>query len=96
GVLVVLLVPCIDWVIVFAGLADGDRARLTAAAPLLMLAQMLLLGPLLWLLAGPDVPLRIEPGPFLSALVWMLLVPLGAAVVVQLAVGRGGEPDDAA
>ena len=94
GVLVVLLVPCIDWVIVFAGLAGGDRARLTAAAPLLMLAQMLLLGPLLWLLAGPDVPLRIEPGPFLSALVWMLLVPLGAAVVVQLAVGRGGEPDD--
>ena len=86
GVLVVLLVPCIDWVIVFAGLAGGDRARLTAAAPLLMLAQMLLLGPLLWLLAGPDVPLRIEPGPFLSALVWMLLVPLGAAVVVQLAV----------
>ena len=89
GILVVLLVPCIDWVIVFAGLAGGDRARLTAAAPLLMLAQMLLLGPLLWLLAGPDVPLRIEPGPFLSALVWMLLVPLGAAVVVQLATRRG-------
>lgn len=94
GILVVLLVPCIDWVIVFAGLAGGDRARLTAAAPLLMLAQMLLLGPLLWLLVGPDVPLRIDPGPFLSALVWMLLVPLGAAVVVQLAVGRGGEPND--
>lgn len=89
GILVVLLVPCIDWVIVFAGLAGGDRARLTAAAPLLMLAQMLLLGPLLWLLAGPDVPLRIEPGPFLSALVWMLLVPLGAAVVVQLAARHG-------
>lgn len=94
GILVVLLVPCIDWVIVFAGLTGGDRARLTAAAPLLMLAQMLLLGPLLWLLAGPDVPLRIEPGPFLSALVWMLLVPLGAAVVVQLAARRGGGADD--
>ncbi|MGD7005457.1 arsenic resistance protein [Kocuria palustris] len=91
GILVVLLVPCIDWVIVFAGLAGGDRARLTAAAPLLMLAQMLLLGPLLWLLAGSDVPLRIEPGPFLSALVWMLLVPLGAAVVVQLAARRGDD-----
>lgn len=91
GILVVLLVPCIDWVIVFAGLAGGDRARITAAAPLLMLAQMLLLGPLLWLLAGPDVPLRIEPGPFLSALVRMLLVPLGAAVVVQLAARRGDD-----
>ena len=94
GVLVVLLVPCIDWVIVFAGLAGGDRARLTAAAPLLMLAQMLLLGPLLLLLAGPDVPLRIEPGPFLSALVWMLLVPLGAAVVITR--GVVGLADDAA
>lgn len=90
GILVVLLVPCIDWVIVFAGLAGGDRARLTAAAPLLMLAQMLLLGPLLWLLAGPDAPLQIQAGPFLSALVWMLLVPLAAAVAVQaLARGRG-------
>ncbi|WP_144790622.1 arsenic resistance protein [Kocuria palustris] len=90
GILVVLLVPCIDWVIVFAGLAGGDRARLTAASPLLMLAQMVLLGPLLWLLAGPHVPLRIEPGPFLSALVWMLLVPLLAAMAVQALAQRAG------
>ena len=41
GVLFVLLTPCIDYVIVFTGLAGGARARLLAAAPLLMLVQIL-------------------------------------------------------
>ncbi|MDN5759434.1 MAG: bile acid:sodium symporter, partial [Tomitella sp.] len=35
GVLFVLLTPCIDYVIVFAGLAGGDSERLLASAPLL-------------------------------------------------------------
>jgi ACR3 family arsenite transporter len=43
GVLLVLLTPCVDYVIVFAGLAGGASDRLLAAAPLLMLAQLLLL-----------------------------------------------------
>lgn len=90
GILLVLLAPCIDWVIVFAGLAGGDRARLTAAAPLLMLAQMVLLAPLLWLLAGRDLEVAVSPGPFVSALVWMVLVPLAAAIAVQALAGPGG------
>lgn len=32
GVLLVLLTPCIDYLIVFTGLAGGARARLLAAA----------------------------------------------------------------
>ena len=43
GVLLVLLAPCIDYVIVFSGLAGSAHDRLLAAAPLLMLVQMLLL-----------------------------------------------------
>ena len=43
GVLMVLLTPCIDYVIVFTRLAGGSDRRLLAAAPLLMLAQMALL-----------------------------------------------------
>lgn len=92
GILLVLLAPCIDWVIVFAGLAGGDRARLTAAAPLLMLTQMVLLAPLLWLLAGRDLEVTVSPGPFVSALVWMVLVPLAAAIAVQALARRGGRP----
>jgi ACR3 family arsenite efflux pump ArsB len=37
----VLLTPCIDYVIVFTRLAGGSDRRLLAAAPLLMLAQWL-------------------------------------------------------
>jgi ACR3 family arsenite efflux pump ArsB len=33
GVLFVLLTPCVDYVIVFTGLAGGARARLLAATP---------------------------------------------------------------
>ena len=54
GVLLVLLAPCVDYVIVFTGLAGGAADRLLAAAPLLMLAQMLLLPAYLLLLAGPE------------------------------------------
>src|SRR5690606_10376753 len=43
GALFVLLVPCIDYVIVFAGLAGGSASRLVAAAPQLMVSQMIML-----------------------------------------------------
>jgi ACR3 family arsenite efflux pump ArsB len=48
GVLLVLLTPCVDYVIVFAGLAGGDRVRLLAATPVLVVLQMLLLPARRW------------------------------------------------
>lgn len=83
GVLLVLLTPCIDYVIVFTGLAGGARARLLAAAPLLMLAQMLLLPPYLFLFAGSDVWEVVEIGPFVDAFVVLIALPLLAAGLVQ-------------
>lgn len=58
GVLLVLLAPCIDYVIVFAGLAGGSAQRLLAAAPLLMLAQMALLPLYLLLFLSPRWSIR--------------------------------------
>ena len=52
GLLMVLLTPCVDYVIIFTGLAGGDRARLLAATLILMAAQMLLLPPLLLAFCG--------------------------------------------
>jgi ACR3 family arsenite transporter len=43
GVLLVLLTPCIDYVIVFSELGGGDASMVLAATPVLMLAQMLTL-----------------------------------------------------
>lgn len=83
GVLLVLLTPCIDYVIVFTGLAGGASDRLLAAAPVLMLLQMLLLPLYLLLFVGPDVASAIDPAPFVEALIVLILIPLTAAALTQ-------------
>ncbi len=88
GVLLVLLTPCIDYVIVFAGLAGGASDRLLAAAPLLMLAQMLLLPLYLLIFLGPDGVAVVEVAPFVRAFLLLIVVPLGAAALVQLLANR--------
>ncbi|MGP6175130.1 arsenic resistance protein [Corynebacterium sp. A21] len=88
GVLFVLLAPCIDYVIVFTGLAGGAQDRLLAATPILMLLQMLLLPLFLWAFAGPSVVETVEWEPFFSAFLWLILVPLLAAGLTQLAAAR--------
>lgn len=83
GLLIVLLCPCIDYVIAFTGLAGGAKDRLLAAAPVLLIGQMLLLPVYLRVIVGPGAGELIEPGPFLTALVGLLLLPLAAAAVTQ-------------
>lgn len=83
GVLLVLLTPCIDYVIVFSGLAGGASARLLAASPLLMLGQILLLPGYLLLFVGPDTVGLIELGPFLEAFLFLIVIPLAAAGLTQ-------------
>lgn len=88
GALFVLLCPCVDYVMVFTSLAGGDHARLLSAAPVLMAGQALLLPLWVWLFAGEDAVGNIRPGPFVHALVWLILLPLLAAFVTQrLATG---------
>lgn len=88
GLLLVLLTPCIDYVIVFTGLAGGARARLLAAAPLLMLVQMLLLPVYLFLFAGADVLAVVEMAPFAEAFGVLIAAPLAAAALVQALARR--------
>ncbi|WEO77415.1 bile acid:sodium symporter [Cryobacterium sp. SO2] len=83
GVLLVLLTPCVDYVIVFTGLAGGARDKLLAATPLLMLLQIVLLPAYLLLIAGADAVAVIEIGPFLEAFLVLIVLPLAAAAVVQ-------------
>lgn len=84
AVLLVLLTPCIDYVIVFTGLAGGARERLLAATPLLLVAQMLLLPLYLRLFLGREAAEVISAGPFLGAFFWLILLPLAAAWLVQI------------
>lgn len=94
GVLLVLLAPCIDYVIVFAGLAGGAAERLLAAAPLLMLLQLVLLPPALLVLLGPGLADGVSAGalagPLVEALVLLVLAPLALAALVQGVAAREG------
>lgn len=90
GVLLVLLTPCVDYVIVFSGLAGGARDRLLAATPLLMLVQILLLPVYLWLMAGPEVVAAFDVRPFVEAFLLLIVLPLTLAALTQLLAGRSG------
>lgn len=88
GVLLVLLTPCIDYVIVFAGVAGGSHEKLIPAAPLLMIVQLLLLPLYLTVLAGPGVLEGIQIAPFVDAFVFLILLPLLMAAITQWASTR--------
>lgn len=83
GVLLVLLAPCIDYVVVFARLAGGSHRRLLAAAPLLMLVQLALLPAFLWLFLGPGLAEVVRPGPFVEAFLVLIALPLALAGATQ-------------
>ena len=88
GVLLVLLTPCVDYVIVFTGLAGGARDRLLAATPLLLVLQLVLLPAYLWLFAGADALAVLDPRPFLEAFLAIIVAPLLAAALVQALARR--------
>lgn len=83
GVLLVLLSPCVDYVIVFSGLAGGSSTRLIAATPLLLVAQMALLPMFLWLFLGAELADVVEVRPFVVAFVVLIVVPLALAWATQ-------------
>ncbi|MFJ5712708.1 bile acid:sodium symporter [Streptomyces sp. NPDC093105] len=88
GVLLVLLCPCVDYVIVFSGLAGGSGRRLLAATPLLLVAQMLLLPGFLYVFLGAGLVEVVEPEPFLEAFLVLIVVPLGLAWALQAWAAR--------
>lgn len=88
GVLLVLLTPCIDFVVMFSHLGRADAGLLLAATPALLILQMLLLPIYLGLLLGEDAAGLVQFGPFVHAFVWLIAVPLALAAVVQLWAAR--------
>jgi len=87
GAFMVLLTPCIDYVITFTELAGGDAEQITAATPALMLVQLLLLPLYLWLFMG-RVAEFIEAGPFVEAFVVIIALPLTLAWGTELWADR--------
>ncbi|WP_345474506.1 bile acid:sodium symporter [Glutamicibacter ectropisis] len=83
GVALVLLAPCVDYVIVFSGLAGGASRKLLATTPLLLLAQMALIPLYLIFIVGKSSLTLFTPGPFIEALILLILLPLLLALTTQ-------------
>lgn len=83
GILLVLLCPCVDYVIVFSGLAGGDSRRLLAATPVLLLLQFLTLPVFLFVFLGSDLVDVVDVQPFISAFVKLIVIPLALAWLTQ-------------
>jgi ACR3 family arsenite transporter len=88
GVLLVLLTPCIDYVVTFAYLGRADARLLLAATPALLIVQMLLLPGYLHIFLGESATGLVRAGPFVHAFLWIIALPLVLAGLVQLGATR--------
>lgn len=88
GALLVLLAPCIDYVVTFAHMGKADARLLLASTPILLLLQMLLLPAYLGIFLGQDVQALVHPAPFLRAFVSLIVLPLLLAWITQLWAAR--------
>jgi len=83
GVLLVLLVPCTDWFISFSHLGKGDAGRAIAAAPLLLLVQLVALPLYLRLFLGAEWFQAAISAHLLSAFAGLILTPLALAWLTE-------------
>lgn len=88
GALLVLLSPCIDYVVTFAHLGRADARLLLAATPVLLIVQMLLLPIYLQLFLEARVADLVHAGPFVHAFVWLIAIPLAFAALLQYWAAR--------
>lgn len=84
GIALVLLTPCIDYVIVFSHLGKGNSKAVLASTPLLFIFQMLLLPLYLWLFIGKETISIIEVTPFLKAFLYLIVIPFLFSIITQM------------
>ncbi|EKT4531364.1 arsenic resistance protein [Pseudomonas sp. 22373] len=88
GALLVLLTPCIDYVVVFTHIGKGDSRLTLAATPVLLLAQLVLLPVYLALMLGGSSQVAISITPFLEAFVLLIVLPMALAVLTSAGARR--------
>ncbi|MEE1888224.1 arsenic resistance protein [Pseudomonas carassii] len=87
GALLVLLTPCIDYVVVFTHIGKGDSRLTLAATPVLLLMQLALLPLYLALMLGGG-QVEISVAPFVEAFVLLIALPLLLAVATSAGARR--------
>ncbi|OCW21309.1 arsenic resistance protein [Pseudomonas sp. S3E12] len=88
GALLVLLTPCIDYVVVFTHIGKGDSRLMLAATPVLLLLQLLLLPVYLGLMLGVQSGVVVQVGPFIEAFLLLIVLPMALAVITAFLARR--------
>ncbi|WP_455928681.1 arsenic resistance protein [Pseudomonas fluorescens] len=81
GALLVLLTPCIDYVVVFTHIGKGDSRLMLAATPVLLLLQLVLLPVYLSFMMGAQSAVVVAVGPFVEAFLLLIVLPMVLAVL---------------
>ena len=88
GALLVLLTPCIDYVVVFTHIGKGDSRSMLAATPLLLLLQLALLPVYLGFMLGAHSGVVVQIGPFIEAFLLLIVLPMLLAVLTAYLARR--------
>ncbi|MEB7844584.1 arsenic resistance protein [Mammaliicoccus sciuri] len=83
GIYLVLLTPCIDYVIVFTKLGHGNESFMLIATPILFILQIILLPIYFLIFLNQDFSEYIDFIPFIKTFVYLFLVPLIIAIFIQ-------------
>lgn len=83
AVLLVLLTPCIDYVIIFTQIGKGDAKLMLASTPLLFITQILLLPVYIWLMIGKGFLASLSILPFVESFLFLIVIPFITAILVQ-------------
>ncbi len=84
GIYLVLLTPCIDYVIVFTKLGHGNESFMLIGTPILFILQIILLPIYFLIFLNQDFSEYIDFIPFLKTFVYLILVPLFIAIFMQV------------
>lgn len=84
AVLLVLLCPCIDYVITFSHLGQADSRLLLSSTPILLIVQILLLPIYLKLFLGNSFVELIQVNTFIHAFMQLIVIPFILAAILQL------------
>ena len=83
GLYLVLLAPCIDYVIVFTALGKGNAQYMLMSTPILLILQIIFLPIYLTLFLNHITIPSIALQPFLHTFITYILIPLILALILQ-------------
>ncbi|QJF24527.1 arsenic resistance protein [Mammaliicoccus vitulinus] len=83
GIYLVLLTPCIDYVIVFTKLGHGNAEYMLISTPILFVLQVILLPIYFFIFLNQDFSQYIDIKPFLETFILLIVSPLLIAIILQ-------------